>query len=184
MTESCVVCNLKAHFLCQTCDKKFCSQECSKKNILIGGLFEEDTPRLVIMEILKNIPFREIWRICSTNSRARSVCDDLGFRATYLIYRGREEVTNDMNYFLESNRIEFYIQWYQSTISSGMYDPAANNNSAVRWAVRNGHTDVLALLLQDDRVNPAANDNYAIRMATRNGHTEVVALLSQYRNKN
>ena len=36
------------------------------------------------------------------------------------------------------------------------------------------HTEVVELLLGDERVDPAADDNYAIRWAAQNGRTEVV----------
>ena len=38
-------------------------------------------------------------------------------------------------------------------------NPSANNNFAIRWASRNGHTKVVKLLLADERVDPSANDN-------------------------
>jgi len=53
-------------------------------------------------------------------------------------------------------------------------ESSANNN----WAGRNGHLEVVRLLLQDPRVNPAVMNNWAIQGASRNGHTEVVRLLA------
>ena len=41
----------------------------------------------------------------------------------------------------------------------------------------NGHTEVVKLLLSDERADPAAADNEAIRYASATGHTEVVELL-------
>src|ERR1700733_14379838 len=43
-------------------------------------------------------------------------------------------------------------------------------------ASEKGRTEVVRLLLTDERVNPTADNDYAIRLATQNGHTEVVRL--------
>ena len=58
-------------------------------------------------------------------------------------------------------------------------DPSVDYNHAIRYASRNGHLEVVKLLLQDKRVDPSAGDNYAIRKASENGHLEVVKLLLQ-----
>lgn len=47
------------------------------------------------------------------------------------------------------------------------------------FACKNGHAEVVRLLLADGRVDPAARDNSAIRHASKNGHSEVVRLLLQ-----
>jgi ankyrin repeat protein len=44
-------------------------------------------------------------------------------------------------------------------------------------ACKDGHVDVVKLLLNNDRVDPAADDNDAIQWACRNGHEKVVELL-------
>ena len=38
-------------------------------------------------------------------------------------------------------------------------------NHPIRMASKNGHLEVVNLLLEDSRVNPRAEDNYAISMA-------------------
>lgn len=53
----------------------------------------------------------------------------------------------------------------------------ANNNSAIRWASKNGYSEIVELLLADKRVDPTAQDNYAIRRASARGRVEVVKLL-------
>jgi hypothetical protein len=58
--------------------------------------------------------------------------------------------------------------------------PNLNNDYAIRWAARNGHTEVVKVLLADDRVSPEVARNYAIGMAAINGHVEVVKLLMQH----
>ena len=45
------------------------------------------------------------------------------------------------------------------------------------WATKNGHIEVVKVLLNDSRVNPAADTNYAIRLTAANGHVEVVKVL-------
>ena len=55
--------------------------------------------------------------------------------------------------------------------------PTRGNNFAICWASRNGHFNIVALLLADRRVNPAADNNFAIRYAAQEGHLAVVELL-------
>jgi hypothetical protein len=40
-----------------------------------------------------------------------------------------------------------------------------------------GHTDVVQVLLEDDRVNPGGDNNSAIKLACAKGHKEIVRLL-------
>jgi ankyrin repeat protein len=56
-------------------------------------------------------------------------------------------------------------------------NPSAVNNYTIRWASQNGHSEVVKILLTDDRVDPSANDNFSIRWASQNGHLEVVKIL-------
>ncbi len=59
-------------------------------------------------------------------------------------------------------------------------NPAANSNSAIRFAAEKGHTDVVQLLLDlplERGVDAAAKNNFVFRYAARNGHTDVVQLL-------
>ena len=60
-------------------------------------------------------------------------------------------------------------------------DPSDDNNWAIRLASRNGHTEIVKVLLQDERVDPSDKDNYAIRMSSNNGYTDIVKLLLQDR---
>ena len=57
-------------------------------------------------------------------------------------------------------------------------DVTADDNSAIRWASRNGHTEVVKLLIEAG-ADVTARDNYAIQWASENGHTEVVELLKE-----
>ena len=45
---------------------------------------------------------------------------------------------------------------------------------AIRFAARNGHWQVIAELLKDQRVDPRAENNYCMRYACENGHLEVL----------
>ncbi len=56
-------------------------------------------------------------------------------------------------------------------------DPSLDDNLAICWASRFGHTETLKLLLADSRVDPTVWDNLAIRWASRFGHTERVEVL-------
>ena len=50
-------------------------------------------------------------------------------------------------------------------------------NNAIGWAARNGHIEVVELLLTDGRADPSANSNCAIRLAAEYGYAKVVELL-------
>ena len=67
-----------------------------------------------------------------------------------------------------------YLRYFTSMLSEY---PIIMDNTAIRWAARNGHDHVVVLLLTDTRVNPAAANNYAIGFAARTGHARVVGLL-------
>jgi hypothetical protein len=56
-------------------------------------------------------------------------------------------------------------------------DPSHDDNYAIRWASRNGYTEVVELLLKDPRVDPSDCNNTALRWACIFGHKEVVQLL-------
>ena len=56
-------------------------------------------------------------------------------------------------------------------------NPAVGNDHGFRLAARNGHTEIVQLLLGDDRVNPGARNDVAINYAAKNGHAEIVKLL-------
>ena len=47
-------------------------------------------------------------------------------------------------------------------------------------ASRYGYTEVVRVLLSDDRVDPSANHNYAEISASLHGHTEIVQMLEEY----
>jgi len=44
-------------------------------------------------------------------------------------------------------------------------------------ASKNGHMDIVRLLLLDTRVNPGDRNNCTIRYASKNGHMDIVRLL-------
>ena len=61
-------------------------------------------------------------------------------------------------------------------------NPAARDNSAIRWAARHGRCDVVQYLCElpvGRGVNPGAGDNGAIQWAARNGHVDVVRYLCE-----
>ena len=56
--------------------------------------------------------------------------------------------------------------------------PGAGDSWALQIASRNGHTEIVRLLLDLPlERGPGAGDNYAIQRASRNGYTEIVRLL-------
>ena len=62
--------------------------------------------------------------------------------------------------------------------SKGRVDLRSKDNYVIKWASRNGHTEIVRLLLADPRVDPSVKNSIAIKWAAQNGHTEVVRLLS------
>ncbi|KAI8892337.1 hypothetical protein BC833DRAFT_612022 [Globomyces pollinis-pini] len=64
-------------------------------------------------------------------------------------------------------------------LEDGRSDPSANDNSAIKIASDDGHTEIVKMLLNDERVDPSADDNYAIGSVPIFGHTEIVRMLLQ-----
>ena len=56
-------------------------------------------------------------------------------------------------------------------------DLSAKNNIAIRWASRSGYTEIVRILLEDEKVDPSAINNSAILSASRDGHIEIVRML-------
>ena len=56
-------------------------------------------------------------------------------------------------------------------------DPSSDNNYAIRMSCKNGHLELVELLLKHPMVSPQAEDDYCIRLASQNGHVEIVKLL-------
>jgi hypothetical protein len=56
-------------------------------------------------------------------------------------------------------------------------DPNFDSNYSIRWASREGYTEVVKQLLNDPRVDPSDFNNCCIGLARANGHKEVVKLL-------
>ena len=72
-----------------------------------------------------------------------------------------------------------YLNGVKLALEKGA-DLSANDNYAIKYASLDGYTEIVKLLLQDERVDPSAdNRNDAIRYASMNGHTEIVKLLLQ-----
>ena len=49
-----------------------------------------------------------------------------------------------------------------------------NSEAQLFDACKNGHCDIVKLILNDGRVNPAAKNNYAIQLAATTGHCKTV----------
>ena len=48
------------------------------------------------------------------------------------------------------------------------------------YACRNGHIEIVKLLLQDERVDPSANENTPVRYAYMNNYPDVIKLLKAH----
>ena len=71
-----------------------------------------------------------------------------------------------------------YIDEVKAALKNGA-DPSIFNNEAITIASAAGRTEVVKVLLQDDRVDPSDDDNYAIEIAIKHGHVNVVKALLQ-----
>jgi len=52
-----------------------------------------------------------------------------------------------------------------------------NNQMLIKFAAENGYTDIIEMLLKDDRVNPIVHNNLPIAYAAENGHLDAVKVL-------
>ena len=69
----------------------------------------------------------------------------------------------------------------QLLLSSGKVDPSADNNYALNGAVEYGYSDVVSMLLEDDRVVQAVGDwEELLILAVDHGSTSVVPILLKY----
>lgn len=62
-------------------------------------------------------------------------------------------------------------------IKTNISDPTVHDNKAIRLAAKYGNTDIVEILLQDDRVNPSALNNYAMYQACINSRHEILDLI-------
>jgi len=162
-----------------------------KLPISIEKLFKKGELSIDVTRLILNtLPVERVKNICGVNKYMhQQVCDD-SFWALYYenmflgpkqkfeerdIEKLKEEITYLFFYLLDHNEPKYAVIIYKKY--KDYIDIAKANNYAIRWASKNGQTNVVELLLKDERVNPAADDNYAIQLASQNGHTEVVKLL-------
>lgn len=66
------------------------------------------------------------------------------------------------------------IEKIKMFLSNPSFNPAAQNNQAFHWACRNGHLEIVNVLLDDKRIVP---DNETFLFTCRNGHIDVVKRL-------
>ncbi len=97
--------------------------------------------------------------------------------------KSKEEILNKLgdlppNELLNKSININYLYGVKLALKKGV-NPSREDNYAIRSASYHGYTEIVKLLLQDERVDPSAHNNYAIRLASNNGHTEVVKLLLQ-----
>lgn len=69
-----------------------------------------------------------------------------------------------------------FISLLRYLMSKGL-NPGVNNNSLIREASKRGYTEMVELLLRDERVDPSSGDNEALKEASSLGYTEIVKLL-------
>ena len=70
-----------------------------------------------------------------------------------------------------------YEEILELLLKDSRVDPSAQNNYAIRFAVKNEHEKMVKLLLKDPRVDPSARYNEAIVTVAKNGNEKIVELL-------
>jgi len=73
--------------------------------------------------------------------------------------------------FLNNNMYDFINLTYKAVKSN------SKNNYALRYASKNGHINVVRLLLEQKNIDPSDDNNFAIKNAFRNNHHKIVLLL-------
>jgi len=66
------------------------------------------------------------------------------------------------------------IQMVKMCLANQSFNPAAQNNWGIHWACRNGHLEIVNLLLDDPMIVP---DVETLSFTCRNGHIDVVKRL-------
>lgn len=189
---SCIVCGKPPRYRCNAtrhCNTVYCSQQCGDLHVekhicspFIGATWA-DLPRDLIVNQLMRMPMNQLWRLCATERRISEVCRDRNFRLNYLRGRGAKEVQSYVDYMIKKeNASHEYVlnEWFEEVLNSGLYDPSANNSSALGSAIWNNYTEIAKLLLQDPRVDP--NTNGPLSLAAIKGNTELVKILLRHPN--
>ncbi|KKK52658.1 hypothetical protein LCGC14_3102700, partial [marine sediment metagenome] len=111
-----------------------------------------------------------------------------------LLEDGRADPTSDNNLAIQLSCKNGHTDVVKLLLADGRADPSASNNKwggisfltgrpadpaaygnnlAIQLSSRNGHTDVVRLLLADGRADPTANDSYALQWSISFWHTDV-----------
>ena len=106
--------------------------------------------------------------LCKSYLYSEDYCKLNSIPIVNLSSREKEKLFNDS---CKYNNLRL-VKWLLTQVN-----PSADNNDAIREASREGHKEIVEILLRDPRVDPSANNNWAIRLASENGHKEVVELL-------
>jgi ankyrin repeat protein len=69
------------------------------------------------------------------------------------------------------------INELEKILNNKELDPTVNYYAVMRMASRNGHYEIVKLLIHDLKIDPSIYDNYAICTASEHGHLKVVELL-------
>ena len=71
-------------------------------------------------------------------------------------------------------------EMFELIVNDARVDPSADDNVALRFAVRRGNSNLVRRLLSDPRVDPGKDPHRVIRCAAMKGHTEVVRILMDH----
>ena len=162
--------------------RTFCGKQCQaqyhKQLALIGqGGFDVISKDSKI-EIWIKLALEDVQKMTEVSEEFKTLYDSEDFKQRYIEYdpiRMRNILRNAIN----NDQPQIFLEWAPLAIEMGVYDPSADDDDAIRWASEFGHTDVVKLLLGDDRVDPSADNDEAILLASYNGHLDVVKLLLQ-----
>jgi hypothetical protein len=152
-----------------------CKSECWLKKKDIKCILEEllmfycNIPVKRTQKLLEIFVRRQLGISCSYN---RNLNYDLNFLAEI-----EERCSFTQSYQWTSNVHSFYACMF---LIQQKVDIHEENDYALVWASRNGHKDVVALLLTHE-VNVHARYDYPLRWASEHGHKDTVALLLEHK---
>ncbi len=123
-----------------------------------------------IYQIMKNLSYPEILKLCTGNKELQSICNNKLIQDLLIIKRF--ESYYDFIRAVQSGDLNLVNEFIERGLN-----PAANDNSPIVHASEFGQLDIVNRLLEDPRVDPTVDHNIAIDNAAGNYHWNVVRRL-------
>lgn len=190
---TCKACRSPAKFQCGETDKcttLYCSQACGDHALsthicsqFIGTSWDE-IPGGVIMQVMSLMPLDQLWRLCATEKRVSGMCKDVGFRRTYLQYRGRDEVERIimrelLRKFPNEPNESVLEEWVPDALATNTFRTSIRAYLPFVLSAKHGFTNLTRVFLdtaRNDFVIEVVMED-ALNQAAAWGRTEVVDLL-------